>query len=125
MTSTFERGSSSRSATGSPTRARAPDALAFASREKCGAALGLPVQSHAPQQVIDATLVVSRERQVLADGHVRPEREVLEHHRKMAFLGWHSDPSICADTHALDAHAAAGRRDKAENDAQERGLARP
>ena len=105
--------------------ARERDALAFASREECGAPLGLPVQSDPPQQVVDAGLVVSRERQVLADGHVRPEREVLEHHRKMAFLGWHYDPPVCADMHALDAHAAVGRRDEAENDAQERGLARP
>src|SRR5207245_1517811 len=71
------------------------------------------------------TVIADRELQMLADRQVRPEREVLEHHREMPFLGRHRYLALRARDHAVDVDAAGRWRDEAEYDAQKRGLAGP
>src|SRR5712692_2275982 len=108
------------------------DALALSAREIRGVTILFPLQADSLQDSRDAlVLFVQREmlggkseRQVAADGEMRPERQVLKDDGEAALLHRPQYPAIRADDFSVQPDEAAIGREKTEDDAQQRRLPR-
>ena len=109
-------------------RARKRHPLLLAAREDVRIVVGVALEADAGQRRqrlaggILARQRLETEGDVVADGEVRKQREVLEHQPDVALLRRHEPPGP-RHLEIVDEHAAAGRLLDAGGDAQQRGLA--
>src|ERR1700692_2774505 len=83
---------------------------------------------HLVNPVLESTFSHARDPQaepdILADVHVRPKREILEHQPDPASLRWHASSPV-EHHHVPDADGSAIRPDESRQHPQDGGLAAP